>query len=50
MADGVVVGSALIKTVADARASGEADVAAIAQGISLIEGIRRGVDGAASAN
>ena len=50
MADGVVVGSALIKAVADARVSGESEAAALAQGVALIEGIRRGVDGAASAS
>jgi tryptophan synthase alpha chain len=48
VADGVVVGSALIDTVAKARAAGNPDEAAIAEGVSLLASIRAGVDAAGS--
>ncbi len=48
-ADGVVVGSALIDTIAKAIASGVDDTQAIEQALALLHDIRLGVDGVASA-
>jgi len=49
IADGVVVGSALIDTVAKATAGGDSEQAAIDKAINLLESIRAGVNGVASA-
>lgn len=48
-ADGVVVGSALIDTIAKAIASGVDDSQAMEQALALLHDIRLGVDGVASA-
>ena len=48
-ADGVVVGSALIDTVAKAMAAGDDEVAASDKAIALLASIRSGVNGVASA-
>jgi len=47
-ADGVVVGSALVQTVADVVGSGGSEAAAIEAAAALIADIRRGIDGVAS--
>lgn len=48
-ADGVVVGSALIDTMAKAMAAGDGESAAVDKAIQLLESIRTGVNGVASA-
>jgi len=49
VADGVVVGSALIDTMAQAIAASGREAAGIAEAVSLLADIRRGVDGLGSA-
>lgn len=49
IADGVVVGSALIDTIAKAMAAGDSEASAIDQAITLLSTIRAGVDTVASA-
>jgi len=49
IADGVVVGSALIDTMAKAIAGGDTEEAAVGKAINLLESIRTGVNGVASA-
>ncbi len=48
-AEGVVVGSALINTVAGAMSEGASQADALDQAVTLLSGIRAGVDGVASA-
>ena len=49
VADGVVVGSALIDTMAKAMAAGDDETASLNRAIALLADIRAGVDGVASA-
>jgi len=49
IADGVVVGSALIDTMAKALAAGESENTAVDRAITLLKAIRIGVDKVASA-